>query len=713
MKNYRLFLKLSFAAIFTLFAMEWQADAQESVTNLASNTAWTLSLDDGPVRPIRVTAGGWNSDQQDPQIPSAAAKDHVVYERQITIPAEAWDKTIQIQFGGCNYGAEVWLDDRKILEYVGPMTPFKADLSGIAQPGKSYRLRVRAYTRMHYGAPPDVPVGFDFNKGIPGFNPKFDGDTKFSYGLTGYVRLVLLPAVSIRDIFVRPSVAHQSLSCDVWISNSSRTARQIDLAGTFSSWNKKDWNYPALPTQKLEIPAGQTVKATWTDIPWTLGEKSYWWPNIPFHEDYVATLHWLNLTVLENGAKIDECHQRFGFVEHAEGPYYYTVNGVRYTSFADVISYGQVGEYDCWTETPCFQAPHGNVKGCPETWKRYQRIGFNSIRLSTSVPTEVMLDTADEAGYMLIPEGGSWGNKTCLFNRDTFSRQLQATIRTVRNHPSVSRYSLANESIPADSASPNDPWRWLIDAAVEADPTRPYVFEVNHHQTGMVPGMHAGHAAQMQHYDPIVPGGDHIRGMGECAWSTDGMTKFAQMAVKMRLDDWAHFAPWDWINYWPNFLEGMNHDRHPWKRNDHADRTDAIDGWNSQIVESVQRALNPFLIQDRQVLGEKPGLPSTISSGQSVERSVEVFNGAIAGNQLTLTWSAHWDKPDGPLAVNGGEISCEIEPGFHAPKTISFLAPPPEGKPRELYLVMESHQDGQTVFREEGIHLTILPLMGQ
>jgi len=114
----------------------------------------------------------------------------------------------------------------------------------------------------------------------------------------------------------------------------------------------------------------------------------------PFREDYRSTLHWLHLTVVEHGQPRHERRQRFGFVEHAEGPYYYTVNGVRYTSFSDSNSYGQVGEYDCWTETPCFQPPHGSVLGCLETWRRYQRIGFNSMRLSTSVPTRTMLDTA-------------------------------------------------------------------------------------------------------------------------------------------------------------------------------------------------------------------------------------------------------------------------------------------------------------------------------
>ena len=57
--------------------------------DLASDTAWTLAHDGGAPRPIKVTAGGWNSDQQEPQIPSDAVKDHVFYARQITIPAEA------------------------------------------------------------------------------------------------------------------------------------------------------------------------------------------------------------------------------------------------------------------------------------------------------------------------------------------------------------------------------------------------------------------------------------------------------------------------------------------------------------------------------------------------------------------------------------------------------------------------------------------------
>jgi len=467
------------------------------------------------------------------------------------------------------------------------------------------------------------------------------------------------------------------------------------------------------------------------DVGWNLGTGSYWWPNIPFREDYEAELHWLKLSLLEDGQLLHRRQQRFGFVEYGEGPYYYTVNGVRFTSFGDSNSYGQVGEYDCWSQTPCFLPPDGTFKGCPETWRRYQRIGFNSMRLSTSVPTRYMLDTADEAGYMLIPEGGSWGNGTCTFDRDGFSKQLRETIRVCRNHPSVARYSMANESISGDGG----PWRWLIDAALEADPTRPYVFEINPGRgTGAVQGMEAGHAYRMQHYDPIVQGGDFIRGMGECCWGTDEIASFAFAAREFRMKDWAHFAPWSWLNFWPNFLEGMNHERHPWKSNNHPDRNDGENGWGSPLIEFTQKSLHSYLLIDHELremqglanqgarlavglLPERafgdgslpwPGHVPSYTPGSPVQRSIEVFNGALFGDQMSLRWSARWDSPEGLVALKGDTIGpFTVKPGFHATRTISFAAPAIAKSERNIYLVLESLKDGKVVFREDAIYFTI------
>ena len=111
--------------------------------DLTSDTEWTLAVDGGARRAIKVTAGGWNSDQQSPVIASADVKDFAVYERMITIPAEAEGRVVKVLFGGCNYGAEVLLDGRKVAEHNAPMTPFAADLTGLARPGKHIGSRSR------------------------------------------------------------------------------------------------------------------------------------------------------------------------------------------------------------------------------------------------------------------------------------------------------------------------------------------------------------------------------------------------------------------------------------------------------------------------------------------------------------------------------------------------------------------------------------------
>lgn len=692
-----------------------------SEINLASDQEWTLTIDDGPARGIKVPGGGFNSDQQDPPWIEMCGdgkgqrmvKDHVTYQRLITIPKSARGNGVLLEFGAVNHGAEVYLVDGNketlVATHIGPHMPFAADLTPHVVPGKKYLLRVNAYPMWHYLN--TVPNGFIYQEAWT--HPTNGWASKFSFGITRYVRLAVYPSVRICDVFVRPSVSKAELQCDVWLENHSDAERKVTLRGCLTSWNKAAWKYPALPEISATVPAHSKSKVTVGPVNWLLGKESYWWPNRPFREDYTPQLHNLELSLLEKRKELQTLTQRFGFVEWTEGPYYYCVNGVRINFISDATPEAAMSDYDCYSTSPAFLAPPAPGTGCPETWKRFMRLGICANRIHQSTPTEYMMDAADETGFMLIPETAIRGYQKQRWHEDNFTRAPKELAEVCRNHPSVCRYSLSNEENPAWVGA-------LADAMVTADDTRPLVFEDSwQNHPGAVYGRSGAHAYAMLHYVPAPTNSTSmIVGMSECAWngSADQRTnspfleKFVFEVLKGRCANWAYYSGWDWINYWPNFLEGMSAAKHAWKQQYHEDRKDKIDGWNSPVIGWVQKAFSPYLVLDTDfyftngIFDEKwPSNLPAYSAGKPLQRTVEVFNDALAGDELILRWSLHWDSPHGEL-LDRKEKLLKIKPGFHVSETIRADIPAGNpNAPRKLFLVLESVKNGRLVFHDENV----------
>ncbi|HEX2394020.1 MAG TPA: glycoside hydrolase family 2 TIM barrel-domain containing protein [Bacteroidales bacterium] len=720
------------------------------IVDLASDTAWSLTIDDSISRPIKVPGGGYNSDMQDlPQITHppvntgiyksedyskrisagwlwlhsghSAVKDHVEYRRKITIPQISDQQSVVIEFGAVNHGAEVFLADEDsvmlIATHTGPMMPFTADLSDKAEGGKTYTLIVRSYPIWHYKEA--VPSGFtDFVPIHPGWYGS-GWDSKFAYGITKYIHLGVYPRLRIRDVFIRTSVAQAQISCDLWIENNSNSERSINVDSQFSSWNKENWIYPEIPAQTIKIPAKSELKIVLGPVAWKLGPESYWWPNKPFSENYRAQLHYLNIRISENGREVHSRNQRFGFVEWSEGPFYYLVNGVRINFISDGTPESAMSDYDCYSVSPAFLKPTKLSAGCTETWKKYMRLGICANRIHQSTPTEYMMDVADELGFMLIPETGLRGFSDPL----VFSRYLTQSVtelaQVCRNHPSVCRYSLANESVPQWTGD-------LADAIVQADDSRPLVFEDNKfRKPGRITGKNGSHAYCMLHYMNYPKPAQMITGMGEFAWDWNlhepfpvadgGIEEFIYYGGDMRLNDIAYFAGWCLINYWPNFLEGMNYERNIWKQSTHPDRRDGIDGWNSPVIEHLQQVFHPYLVMDTAFYkdngvftGKWPDRIPSYTSGEPIKRTIAIFNDALTGSELSVRWSLKWDSPDGELISQGTIDTLKIHPGFHIYKTVETSAPQTTS-PRTVFLVLENLRGNEKVFADKQVKFTIEP----
>jgi len=335
-----------------------------------------------------------------------------------------------------------------------------------------------------------------------------------------------------------------------------------------------------------------------------------------------------------------------------------------------------------------------------------------------------MLDVADELGFMLIPETAIRGCQAQEWHDDHLPQAVREMARFSRNHPSVCRYSLANEINP-------DWVPALIDAIQPEDETRPLVVEDNQtNKPARIEGRNKkGHAYAMLHYRAHPQPVEMITGLGEYAWQWDGhqqggrdalfanggLEEFAHMGADMRRWDIAYMAGWDFINYWPNFLEGMNHAKHVWRQSCYPkDRADGIDGWGSPVVRWARRNFHPYLVMDIGIHETNPKPENwpqhTVSyaPGERIERQLEVFNDGLRGHRFTLEWVARWDSALGEVVSSGTLDPIFVEPGFHKTTDLVLTAPDTTVE-RKLFVVLKSSLEGKVVFREEEIYFVVKP----
>ena len=662
-----------YAALF--FLISSAAASPVEVVDLASASAWTWSLDGGAFNTVTVPGGGGGGESYD----------NMLYQRSITIPASAAGRVVKLLFGAVNYGCDVYIGATLVGSHINAAVPFQIDITGAVAAGSTYTLQVKAYSRKHYSN--RVPFGWMWGQ---------------SYGISRYIKLAVYPQVNIKDVFVTCSVKEDYFNADIWVHNASTQSATLTIDGSLASWNEDAWAYPSVPQKSVTVAANGVARVRIGPVKWGLGPQSYWWPNIPFKENYAARLHNLLLTLKEGPTTLDTLTRRFGFVEHRESPYYYTINGVRIgCQPSDGTAENHFGT-DAYVKQAAFLPPTGPATGCPESFRRYMRLGVNTNRTHQSIPSDYMMDVADEIGFMLIPESMIRGFTECgVWDSATYTNDVRDEVLSCRNHPSIVRYSIDNEYNCGDFGTSE---RMLADAAWEIDTTRPLVIESNG-IPGRVNGLR-GHAYYMCHYAPYRnwPMRILIAGMGEYAYDIGGrisdpayagngdLMREADLGRDMRKRDISYFAIWDFMIYWRTFL------------------TESSTSLAADKVTFMKRALDPYLAADSAIdeanLPYTTNWPTTIPSytaGSTINRTVWLFNGGLSGNRMGLFWDARWDSPSGTVAAAGSIDTMTIEPGFYSRKPVSFTAPA-TGATADTVAVQNN---GAVVFREDRVYFTV------
>ena len=131
-----------------------------------------------------------------------------VYSRSITVPDSGQPQSTWIEFGAVNHQATLSVDGRVVATQTTAFTPSNFDISAYAAPGTTHTISVDVKGRGALKASNGrylVPDAADWSEAVP-------------QGIFRSAFLRVYPAVYVSDTFVRTSVANQTLSYDVSVT---------------------------------------------------------------------------------------------------------------------------------------------------------------------------------------------------------------------------------------------------------------------------------------------------------------------------------------------------------------------------------------------------------------------------------------------------------------------------------------------------------------
>ena len=337
-------------------------------------------------------------------------------------------------------------------------------------------------------------------------------------------------AVYAADVFVKPSVAQQRLEVETALSNTSgaEVAGEIRWEAVDDPSGKVEHTFKPQP---FKIAAHTTQTLTLAD---TWAHPKLWWPDAP-------NLYRLRTTVVVQGQPADLKETLFGFREWRREGTQFTLNGVVWRMWADLI--GESHSPQAWLDA--YRRTHQRTMrfmtagqaGQSSRWLGLEpRDGLEFcdrhgvvVRRNTTLDGETIGNAFSESDPETRRKQG--GSELKLALMKNWRDQCVAQVKGERNHPSIQIWTLENEFafinlINLLGNSPNmDRYEEEItkthDAVMAADPTRSVMIDgggATKNNTLGVAGDHYVATLDGRYpdlaYEPFVEGG----GRGRWKW---------------------------------------------------------------------------------------------------------------------------------------------------------------------------------------------------
>lgn len=691
-----------------------------AVASVDLSGSWSFTPAGQGTTSIMVPGGGWYKQ-------GFTNVGEAVYSRSITVPDSGQPQSVWIEFGAVNHQATLSVDGRVVGTQTTAFTPSTFDITAYVTPGTTHTISVDVKGRNALKSSSGnylVPVAADWCEAVP-------------QGIFRSAFLRVYPAVYVSDAFVRTSVANQSLTYDVSVTNTSGSSRSVTLTGSLASDNGTPFSYPTLPSATVTVAAHSSAKVTVGPVAWNLGSTSFWWPNVPYRSGYRAQLHDLSVHASTDDGHTSDATYRFGFREFTQNGAYYYLNGIRANLRGDNLQgadYDRVnngGVGDAYDTLPGFLPPSGTNGGWPQAVDNYQRLNYNVVRIHQEPASPYMLDVADEMGLMIIDETairGSNNTQDFVAGHDNMVNHARALVLRDRNHPAVIRWSQANE--PTGSTFDSEQFEQDLYAAMNGnDGTRPISVDAGVGASpSHYPDMTYANFNILPHYldgfghygEQLWSGTGRPIGEGESIWpacnTKQGFEWFATATAAKRGKDASDLRPYTLLSAWAGFVPGVKTTDFTPEEGGHPiyGADNLPDPWSNPQIQRIQAGFNPIAAIDLPYWsasgasdsnGDFP-LPQAVpaySSGSTVTRNITVFNDDFSNTSVAFAWTAYLNQVGGTV-ITSGTSTLTIPLGSRVTQPVTFTAPATGSR---IYLVLSTSKSGTTTFSDAAEYFTL------
>ena len=419
------------------------------------------------------------------------------FRTEFDVPENYKDKIVWLQVDGINYRAEIWVNGYLLGNMSGMFKPEYINITYFARIGQKNALAIKVYPvdmpgtikPKQWGATGEFHNGGDGNIGLNttmlmsvGWDFTFnDGIRDRNTGIWKNISLYATDKAVIRHPFIKSELSKPSYdlakeTVSVEVTNPTQRSVKCTVKGEIIGEN-------ITFSKDLKLFRGETKEICFTpeEFPQlTIKNPRLWWPIFKGNPE----LYELKLTVSIDGKVSDEIKTRFGIREITSDQNTPDKSRQFYVNGKKLFIRGTN-----WI-------PEGMLRTSDErTYAelRYtKQSGINLIRMwgGGIAESDYFFQLCDEMGLLVWQEFWMTGDTKHPQDKDLYLSNVEATVKRLRNHPSLVYYVSSNESTEMPGAK---------DLIMKLDGTRGY--QMQSECDGVHDGSPYKQVNPMQHYE--------------------------------------------------------------------------------------------------------------------------------------------------------------------------------------------------------------------